>query len=311
MKFSIDPWDPGYGASDSGELDISSAEINLELERPVGEWGPIVPAPATDDPEVVWFCDGVRRVEARVWIDDDPNVSAGLCASYAAGIVRCDATSAKVVDIDVQRGLFTASPTAVPIDTVHGKFEVHMAASSAPDVLSLALQEQMTITEIIVATDALGADDEGLLVIDGPLRGRQNLRSAVGLIKTHHTDYLPTELLPVLRALEPGQRTPVFTIGGMWTRHSWYLRLPGPGGSPRAGIVRCECSSDLNAEKGIAMANVAARILPRYASEAHKDTRAPQNLYPIAGLERELRHRLGDPALMYRSLRHAAGMFRQ
>ena len=37
-----------------------------------------------------------------------------------------------------------------------------------------------------------------------------------------------------------------------------------------------------------------------------KDPRAPQNLYPIAGLERELRRRLGDPALLYRSLRAAA-----
>ena len=307
MKFSIDPWDPGYGSSDSGELDVSSAEINLELERPIGEWGPVAPTSVGDDPEVVWFCDGVRRVEARVWIDDDPNVFAGICASYAAGIVRCDRTSSRVVDIDVQRGLFTASPTAAPIKTPHGCFEVHMATSSAPDVLSLRLQDQMTITEITVANNALGDHDEGLLVIDGPLRGRQNLRSAIGLIKTHHTDYLPTELLPVLRSLDHGERTPVFTIGGMWTRHSWYLRLPGPGGSPRAGIVRCECSSDLNAEKAVAMANVSARVLPRYASEAHKDTRAPQNLYPIAGLERELRHRLGDPALMYRGLRLAAG----
>ena len=30
-------------------------------------------------------------------------------------------------------------------------------------------------------------------------------------------------------------------------------------------------------------------------------TRAPQNLYPIAGLERELRRRLGDPRGRYRA----------
>ena len=96
----------------------------------------------------------------------------------------------------------------------------------------------------------------------------------------------------------------MFTIDGMWTRHSWYMRLPGPGGSPRAGIVRYECSPELS---GIgAIAEVSARVLPRYASEAHKDSRAPQNL-PISGLERELRHRLGDQAVMYRGLRAAAG----
>jgi hypothetical protein len=37
-----------------------------------------------------------------------------------------------------------------------------------------------------------------------------------------------------------------------------------------------------------------------------KDSRAPQNLFPIAGLERALRRRLGDPGLLYRALRTAA-----
>ena len=46
--------------------------------------------------------------------------------------------------------------------------------------------------------------------------------------------------------------------------------------------------------------------LPRFASRPHKDSRAPQNLYPIAGLERELRRRLGDPAFVERALRVAA-----
>jgi len=47
--------------------------------------------------------------------------------------------------------------------------------------------------------------------------------------------------------------------------------------------------------------------LQRYASAGYKDSRAPQNLYPIAGLERALRRRLGDPGVVYRALRAAAG----
>jgi hypothetical protein len=35
------------------------------------------------------------------------------------------------------------------------------------------------------------------------------------------------------------------------------------------------------------------------------DPRAPQNLVPIAALERELRHRMGDQRLVYRALRAA------
>jgi hypothetical protein len=56
-------------------------------------------------------------------------------------------------------------------------------------------------------------------------------------------------------------------------------------------------------------ARIATRVsatLPRYASARHKDPRAPQNLYPIGGLERELRHRLGDKEMAMRALRRAS-----
>ena len=46
--------------------------------------------------------------------------------------------------------------------------------------------------------------------------------------------------------------------------------------------------------------------LVRFASVEYKDSRAPQNLYPIAGLERALRRRLGEPSVLYRALRRAA-----
>jgi hypothetical protein len=49
-----------------------------------------------------------------------------------------------------------------------------------------------------------------------------------------------------------------------------------------------------------------AATLPRFASQPHNDPRAPQNLHPIAGLERELKRRLGDPLLLERALRQAA-----
>ena len=39
---------------------------------------------------------------------------------------------------------------------------------------------------------------------------------------------------------------------------------------------------------------------------AHKDARTPQNLYPIKGLEDELRRRLGDAQFLYRSIKAAS-----
>ena len=49
-------------------------------------------------------------------------------------------------------------------------------------------------------------------------------------------------------------------------------------------------------------ADLAAVTLPRLASTAYKDPRAPQNLTPIAGLERKLRAMLGDQRLLLRRL---------
>jgi hypothetical protein len=95
-------------------------------------------------------------------------------------------------------------------------------------------------------------------------------------------------------------------MGTSWERLSWYLKLPsGESRAPWSATVRLECSADLPAEDAIALADVTARVLPRLASTPHKDPRAPQNLVPIGGLERQLRHRLGDAALLYRSLRGA------
>jgi hypothetical protein len=95
-------------------------------------------------------------------------------------------------------------------------------------------------------------------------------------------------------------------MGTSWRRTSWYLQLPGTPGVPWAGVVRVECSAELPAREATRLADLTARLLPTLASAPHKDPRAPQNLVPIGGLERELRRRLGDQQLLYRALRAAA-----
>ncbi len=140
----------------------------------------------------------------------------------------------------------------------------------------------------------------------GPLRGRTHLPRAIGFIKSHRTAYLSPALHAMVGALAGGQRTPVFLMMSSWSRFSWYLRLPGSIGHPWAGVVRCEASADHETSDVIELADAVAAALPRFSSKPHKDPRAPQNLYPIAGLERELRRRLGDAALLYRDLRVAA-----
>jgi hypothetical protein len=327
MRFSVDGWDPAYGTSLELEdyLEESTAVVDVDVELPADRWHAIDPDVDCRAPEALLFVDGVRRVEARVWIDEKPDsaglateASAALCASYAAGVVCCYGQKAHLVLANIRRGLFTVAPHASDIATWAGNYEAcHVAgkAASTPLMvrLSQALQRHLAEVEVVTAVAARTAVYEhgvpahgDLLVVDGPLRGRQHLPRALGYIKSHRSTYLPPELNTLVAALSPGQRTPVFLMGTSWDRHSWYLRLPGPPGSPWAGVVRIECSADLPVPEVTRLAAVSQKCLVRFASTPYKDARAPQNLYPIAGLERELRRRLGDPRLLYRALRLAA-----
>ena len=306
MKFAVDAWAVEYGTPVEEAMALAapgSAPV-LDIEMPVDEWAPRRPSGVAAASGLV-FTDGVRRVDARVWIDiGDGRAAPGLCASYAAGIVKTQpGERAAVVTIDVARGLFTGAPTAEAIATRAGVFPARAAAGDAPELI-IAVQQRMAELEVELAGRV---GDAELVVIDGPLRGRQHLANAIGYIKTHHVAYLPPALEGVVGALAVAERTPVFLTTTTWSRYSWYVRLPGVVNHPWAAVVRCEASADLEPAAAIALADVATVTLPRFASEAHKDSRAPHNLYPIAGLERTLRHRLGDPALIYRSLCAAAG----
>jgi hypothetical protein len=313
VSYTVDPWDPGYGVAfseelDGGALEESSAELNLDLEMPADQWRPVDPDAAVALPGMVLFLDGVRRIDARVWVHGTrPQPVPGIAASFGAGLVSCDG-AARVADVVVERGLFTAAAEATGITAGRISYPARLAAGPAFDQLSLALQQRLTSAEVQLAVTyrTQHPDVDDLLVIDGPLRGRTHLDRAVGYIKTHHASYLPPEQAAVVSALRPGQRTPAFTMGTSWRRTSWYLQLPGTSGVPWSGVVRLECSADLPVPEVTRLGYLTARLLPPLASAPYKDPRAPQNLVPIGGLERELRHRLGDQQVLYRALRVAA-----
>ncbi|WP_300017516.1 hypothetical protein [Pseudonocardia sp.] len=319
MRFTVDPWDPSYGTSLGSDLEPSRVEPVLGVEMPVPRWAPVDPTPGVVAPSAVLFVDGVRRTDAQLWVDEpDGTASPALCASYAAGVVCCcPEGGAHLVHADVRRSLVTSAASGVDIATSAGTYECTRVEPGRPGedpgrALSVTVQVRMQETELAVATrsrEEHGTDDD-LLVVDGPL-GRRHPPRALGLIKTHATTYLPAEVGGIVAALRAGQRTPVFRLERPESdralhRHTWYLRLPCPPGAPWAGIARVECGGDLPAEQAVALADTSQATLARYASSAYKDSRAPQNLYPIAGLERALRRRLGEPALLYRALRRAA-----
>lgn len=328
MSFSVDGWDPSYGASLEleGQLAESTATIDANVEVPADRWRAIDPDAAVPVPAALLFVDGVRRVEAQVWVDAAPpgEATEALCASYAAGVVCCCKSGAHLVVAELRRGLFSVAPHARDIRTRAGAYRAHhvtMKRAAAPvmPTLSASLQGKLAEVEKIAAAAARGvigdvgapaghgaAGDDDLLIVDGPLRGRERLPRALGYIKSHHATYLPPALNTLVGVLAPGQRTPAFHMGTNWERYSWYLRLPGPKGAPWSGVVRIECAPDLPIDEVTRLASLSQRSLGRFASTPYKDSRAPQNLYPIAGLERELRRRLGDQRLLYRALREAA-----
>lgn len=320
VRLYVDSWDPSYGSGleigEAGPTAESTAQLGVDVELPASVWRPLGPAPELRAPGVVLLVDGVRRIDARIWVEEaDGTLHPGLAASYAAGVVRCDLRrgSAEVASARIARGLFTPSPHANDLAAGSARYAVKRVAASDPAQLSAAVQPHLHTLEAEVSVQArtlrneeTAAADEDLLVIDGPLRGRTQLPRALGYVKTHRVQYLPPELATVVGQLRPGQRCPVFLLGTTWHRYTWYVKLPGPAGSPWAGVVRVEASADLPKGEVIRLADLSAVTLPRFASTAYKDPRAPQNLTPIAGLERRLRGMLGDQRLLLRSLTAAA-----
>jgi hypothetical protein len=326
LRFAVDSWDPGYGTSfgiDGSPETVTSVVTDVEVAA--DEWAPIAVIPV-EPPRATIFVDGVRRIDARIWIDAGSpagsggpatEASMGLCASYAAGAICCCDRGAHVLEPEIRRGLFTVDAAATGLETWAGDYPPFPAKLNENQGLALslstALQQRLTELELLAAVNARGhapehgtPDGSELLVVDGPVRGREHLPRVLGFIKSHQIAYLEPRLHGLVASLAPRERTPVFLIGGSWDRFSWYLRLPGPPSHPWSGIARLECAANVTAADVIALAHLSQAVLPRFASEEFKDPRAPQNLYPVGALEKELRRRLGHPSLVYRALRQAA-----
>ena len=299
MRFTVETWDSDYGAPTDPELDDASQNVDASIEVKPGDWRPLLPE--SDGVADILFVDGVRRVDATLWIDNPPDFPGfALAATYAAGAVRCNG-AAVLEEFAVERGLFTSAP-AQDVQTSVGTYGVKATKGTTPEELWLGIQQRMGSLEAAVTRAAGGAD---LLVVDGPLSHARDIENAIGYIKTQKVQYLPLELRQVLTSLPAGYRTPLFVTTTSWSRYSWYLRLANHAG-PAGGLVRCEIDADMGVGDAARIANRVSATLPRFASARHKDPRAPQNLYPIGGLERDLRHRLGDKERAMRALRIAS-----
>lgn len=305
----VEGWAPEYGAPFDPDEQLAPAEGTIDATVELTDWEPL--EGVDDRADRIAFVDGVRRVDARLLLDDPiSGPSPGICGTFAVGATLWDRTErrSEISSVKVERwAVFSGGrDEQIPAVDLEPPYRSATTSSEDPSHLVAELHTRMRRAEGELAT--LCAAD-AFVVADGPLNKPLAQLPVVGYIKSHRVTYLPLEQNAVIAELAPGQRTPLFTISADRPdvcRYSWYLRLAMLHGAHSwTGIVRCEASGRLPKDAVRVIADRTAALLPIVGSEPHIDPRAPQNLVPIGALERELRHRMGDPGLVYRALRHA------
>jgi uncharacterized protein len=302
-RIFVEGWSPEYGAPlDTAELAPAEGTVDDTVEGV--DWAPL--DGYDDGCQRIAFVDGVRRIDARLTVDDPiAGPIPGLCGTLAIGAVLWDRSAVRstVAKEQVQRWAVLAGgrEELFPAVDLTPPYETMTIATREGDALIHALQSTMRAAEGALAT-SLAVDR--CVFADGPLH-ELGPHEVVGVVKSHRVAYLEPARNAVVASLGAGQRTPLFAIKD-YGRYSWYVRLASiDGGHTWSALVRCEASAHLPLASVRTIADRAAALLPLVASQTHLDPRAPQNLVPIGALERELRHRMGDPGLVYRALRAA------
>jgi hypothetical protein len=307
--FRLDPFAADYDAAiQLNEAEEPSASVDVTVER--ADWEPVRP-PASPAPARVFFVDGVRRVEHRLLVEGDGGSLYGLLGSFGVGAACLGHNSARITHEHIGRLGVVGGGVHLPGENAPepgGRSTLAYEPRRVPENTPMApldgLQTAKREGEARLA-EALG-DEAEMVVLDGPLTFLGSTSAPiVGLVKRLIRSYLVAPEAGLLRRLEVGTRTPLFLIpDARAPRYSWYQRL-AQGRSIQAaltGVVRLEVSGALPLRQVGALADAACRLLPRLASDAAHDPRAPSNLVPIGGLEQRLRRLLGDPLVIRRAI---------
>jgi hypothetical protein len=315
MRIALDPWGGDYASQFAATHEADSEETSVQaLEEPIEErpWGPIKPRPTTL-PKVTAVVDGVMRTDAPAMVMEEERRALALFGSYATGAVVINSQVQIVHDCVVRlfiAGSNWSAPDDITVTAGTGTTLLYHGLSSKADSyenLREALMTEMRRSEAQVAETLSG--EESVILADGNLTFLGESSSVVGVIKTIHKMYLSPKKAKILERLQPGERTPLFRIvsgrkNDGYSVLTCYLRLaqPQPIELPFAGLVRLEAKASLR-EQAVGLLEQAAVKVCELASRAPKDPRAPQNLIPVGGLERHLRHRLGNPQLIVRGIK--------
>ena len=323
MRLTLEPWDPLYETS---SLDMLGAphdhsDVDLGVELPV--WRAVQTLRRVTRFRRLLLLDGRRRVEARVFAEwregKIRHAAPGLLGTFAVGVAELDLErlvgSARILKAKPHRvvilgaGQTTEAVIISPIGSESGVLTFE--PDSIPDEddrkngLLGRLQHLMREAEAQTAAEAHDGRPDTLLIVDGPLpySGLGGVDSAVGYVKTLHDLRLPPAEQTTLTNLLAGQRTPVFLLrAGTSHRYSWFLRT-APSESfhqSLSGVVRLESDARHGLDTAVELADWSCQALPRLASRAYRDPRAPQQLTPVSALEANLGRLMGDASIIRR-----------
>lgn len=299
---TVEEWAATYGSpylvvADDAIADASLVEDGTELR---------FHSPAARPMPRLAFVDGVRRIDARLWIRDGDRLAGGAAGSHACGAVLAEPGERLVFGpVNVDRLAIAGGGLLAQLPHTGGfRYRPVSIAGDEPDSPTMELQSRMRQAEGRLAEEL--ADAGRLVIVDGPLNYvRSRDLPVVGYVKTHHRALLAPELHARVPDLGPGERTSLFRLGA--DRYACYLRLvpPPPVAGPWSGIVRLEVPQSAGLATAVATVDAVAVAIPLYAGLPGRDPRAPQNLQPVGALETHLRHLLGDPRLAIRAVRDA------
>lgn len=323
MRLRIDPWGVEMGLAYRGDDVTSEGHSEVVLDVEYDRWQPLRPRPSEQPYEQLLFLDGGRRVEARVWLEPDAGGAAfGILGSYGVGVVACDLRSSRpaaLVALDIGRLCAIGSGHSVPDITIPAGRDSRIGAlayrtvavpSTDPDAVVRKLQLTMLEAESAMALRH-SAHHGALLICDGPRPRIGAAARVVGYLKSIHALRIGEAELAVVRSLEAGQRSPLFLLRGAASEHDSFqcflrLRDPRPWLYSLAAVVRLQVYAGPAPERtlpeAVRLVDILTEVLPRFASRAHQDPRAPQQLLPVRALERELARRMGDAQLVRRRI---------
>lgn len=296
-------WAASYG-NPYLEPPASPADVDL---APVVEDGGVLTArevPAAPGMALA-FVDGVRRMEAHLTLERAGMVTRGVTGAHGVGAVICEPGAVPAWEAcHAARYVVWEGGAAAEIPCRAGfSWHVDSLPPGATSAAEARLQNLMRDAERDLAERL--ATDYRIVILDGPLsRVRTQGKRVLGYVKTQWRIPLDDAGRRVIAGLCPGQRTSL--LAPRDDIYSTYVRLPTTGAAGMwAATVRLEIPAHVGIARATEWADIAAALVPRYAGIPHIDPRAPQNLQPVAGLERHLRHLLGDAGLATRAVRAA------